>query len=136
MPEWSKESIQFLLQYPLAGLVVFVVGLFLWFLRDWAKAERDARAKETEAERAARAKESQAEREARATEQKAMRDFIAIQNELFLQAVKDIREQNNAALARLAEEIKTNHTEVSRLVSVVTAHDAVSRERASTTGRK
>jgi hypothetical protein len=93
----SNDTLTLLSQIPLAGIVVVVVGLFLWFLRDWAKSEREARQSESEADRSARVKE-----------QSVMRDFIAVQNELFLIAVKEIREQNNAALARLAEEVKAN----------------------------
>lgn len=46
------------------------------------------------------------------------------------------REQNNAAIARLAEEIKVIATQVSVLNSVLSAHDAASRERISKLTRK
>jgi len=97
MPIDPQTSADVLIQYPLAGVIVVLVMVFLWFLRDWAKSEREARAIE-----------SKSERDARAVEQKAMRDFIAIQNELFLQSVKDIRDQHNISTGRLAEELKAN----------------------------
>jgi hypothetical protein len=109
---------QVLMQYPLAGIIVILVGLFLWFLRDWAKAERQARADE-----------AKAEREARAKEQQSMRDYMSVQNELFLQSVKDIRDQHNSSMSAITEELKANLHEVSRLATIVTAHDAASRER-------
>jgi len=43
--------------------------------------------------------------------------------------IKEQREQNNAAIGRLAEEIKCTSIEVSRLNGMLSAHDAASRER-------
>ncbi len=100
----NQETLTLLAQIPLAGIVVVVVSLFLWFLRDWAKAEREARSQENS----------------------ATRDFMSVQNELFLQSVKEIREQNNAALQRLIDEIKTNTLKLADLHSVVVTHDAKS----------
>jgi hypothetical protein len=125
----SESAIPLLMQIPLAGVVVLVVGIFLWFIRDWSKNERDARATE-----------SNEERKARAAEQESMREFLAIQSdtnnqvltnirEQSNQALKDIREQSNAAIARLAEEMKANTSEVSKLTGILIAHDAASKER-------
>lgn len=118
MPIDPQTSANVLIQYPLAGVIVILVGVFLYFLKDWAKIERDARAAE-----------SAADRHARSEEQKAMRDFIAIQNELFLQSVKDIRDAHNLSMARLAEEIKINSAKIGELSGILTAHDAASKER-------
>lgn len=124
MPIDPKTSADVLIQYPLAGVIVVLVMVFLWFLRDWAKGEREARAAE-----------AKADRESRASEQKAMRDFIAVQNELFLQSVKDIRDQHNASIGRLAEELKHNTAKLSELHGVLLVHDAASKERVSLKSR-
>jgi hypothetical protein len=49
--------------------------------------------------------------------------------------LKEQREQNNAAIARLAEKIESISHEVSRLNGVLSAHDAASKERQSPRGR-
>lgn len=49
--------------------------------------------------------------------------------------LREQREQNNAAIARLAEKIESISHEVSRLNGVLSAHDAASKER-SVVGRK
>jgi hypothetical protein len=129
MPLDPQTSANVLIQYPLAGVIVVLVGVFLWYQREMTKLEREARSHEAAAERHARAEESKEDRQARADEQRAMRDFISIQNELFLQSVKDIRDQHNQSMARLAEELKHNSTKVSELAGILTAHDAASKER-------
>lgn len=111
----SKEI---LLQYPLAGIIVVVIGLFLVFLKDWAKAERESRATE-----------SAADRESRSKEQSAMRDFIAVQNELFLESLRQIREQNNQAMGRLADEIKSARADLAQMNGLMLSHDAASQAR-------
>lgn len=118
MPLDPQTSANVLIQYPLAGVIVVLVAIFLYFLKDWAKLERDSRAIE-----------AAADRQARAEEQKSMRDFISVQNELFLQSVKDIRDQHNLSMARLAEELKHNNGKISELAGILTAHDAASKER-------
>jgi len=129
MPIDPETTANVLIQYPLAGVIVVLVMIFLWYQREMTKIEREARAAETKAEREARAKESELDREARANEQKNMRDFMSVQNELFLQSVKDIRDQHNLSMARLAEELKVNTAKLTELHSVVVVHDAASRER-------
>ncbi len=42
--------------------------------------------------------------------------------------LSDQREQNNAAVARIAEEVKIFSQEVARMNTVLTSHDAASRE--------
>jgi|JFJP01.1.fsa_nt_gi hypothetical protein len=49
--------------------------------------------------------------------------------------IKEQREQNNAAIAHLAEKIESISHEVSRLNSVLSAHDAASKERLTPRGR-
>jgi hypothetical protein len=49
--------------------------------------------------------------------------------------LREQREQNNAAIARLAENIESISHEVSRLNGVLSAHDAASKAR-SNSGRK
>lgn len=114
----SDQAIALLMQIPLAGVVVLVVAVFLWFLRDWAKLERESRAAEAEAERTARV-----------TELNAMRDYISVQNELFLQSIKDIRDQHSVSMARIAEEMKLVAEKVSQLSGIVVAHDSAMKER-------
>lgn len=120
-PVISDATMQLLLQIPLAGVVVLVVGIFLWFLEKWARSERDARAKESAAEREARANESTAEREARAAENNMMREFLREQTEKTNAMFREIREANNQALGRLADEIKANTTQLSELKGIVLA---------------
>jgi len=103
-------------QYPLIVAIIILVFVFLWYMRE---ERRDAHTERKE------------ERLARAEEQGKMRDFMAVQNELFLQAVKDIRDQNNTAMSRLAEEIKGISGEVSKMSGTLTAHDTRVQERNS-----
>jgi hypothetical protein len=110
------DSSQILLQYPLLGIMVILTMVFLWYMREERK---DARAERKE------------ERESRESEQSKLRDFMAVQNELFLAGVKEIRDQGNVSLGRLADELKTTNERISGLHSIVTAHDAASRERST-----
>lgn len=126
---FGDQTIALLMQIPLAGVVVLVVAVFLWFLRDWAKSERESRAAETKAERESRAAETDAERKARATELAAMRDYISVQNELFLQSIKDIRDQHGVSMARIADEMKLVAERVSQLSGIIVAHDSAMKER-------
>jgi len=107
-------------QYPLIGAIIILVFVFLWYMREERKDAREER---------------KDERQARSEEQSKMRDFISIQNELFLQSVKEIREQNNAAMSRLADEIKSISTEVTKVSGMLTAHDARAQERNASQSR-
>jgi flagellar biosynthesis component FlhA len=114
----TDSQVSLLAQIPLAGVVVLVVSIFLWFLREWAKAEREARATEANEERKARAEES-----------REMREFLREQREQTNLMFREMREQNNNALGRLADEIKSNTSELSKLAGVVLSHDAASKAR-------
>lgn len=59
-----------------------------------------------------------------------MMAFLEAQQEAMQKFIAEQRQQSNEAISRLAEEIKGISQEVARLNGVVSAHDAVSRERA------
>lgn len=99
-------------QIPLAGLVVLVVALFLYFLDRWLKAERDARAIESD----------------------AMRNFIKSEREQSAIFLREQREQYNSTIGRLAEKVEHIAVEVSTLNGLLSAHDARSQERGKATG--
>jgi len=61
MPIDPETTANVLIQYPLAGVIVVLVMIFLWYQREMTKIEREARAAETKAEREARAKDAEAE---------------------------------------------------------------------------
>lgn len=86
-----------------------LIGIFIWYneRRDQRQAERDLKRDEALLQ----------ERTARDDE--------------WRQYLKEQREQNNAALSRLADEIKVIAEKVAQLHGVLSAHDAASKERAS-----
>jgi len=94
-------------QIPLAGIIVIVVGVFLYFLDKWLKAER----------------------EARALESKAMREFLAEERKQNADFLREQREAHGSTIGRLADKIEAIAKEVSSLNGLLSAHDARSQER-------
>ncbi|MBI5954358.1 MAG: hypothetical protein HY865_22100 [Chloroflexi bacterium] len=94
---------------PIMSLLIQLplIGIFIWYneRRDTRQAERDLN------------------RDATLQQERKDRD------EEWRQYLKEQREQNNAALGRLADEIKTIAEKVAQLHGVLSAHDAASRER-------
>lgn len=131
MPTFDNNTTSLLAQIPLLGAFIVGLGLVLYFFRDWMNAERKKTQEEAAAERKKNQDEAAAEREvklkiaevdaqARAEEGKRQRDWWSIQNELFLQAIKDDRE----AYTELRDEIKALTKVVMELSNLLITHDA------------
>lgn len=85
-----------------------IIGIFIWYNERRDKRQTDREYKRDDI--------TQKEREKRDQE---WRDYL-----------REQREQNNAALGRLADEIKTIAEKVAQLYGILAAHDAASKERA------
>lgn len=83
-----------------------IVIVFAWLMLEIMK-RQDAREERRDAAHAAERKERD----------EAWRSFLSEQ-----------REQNNAAVSRIAEEVKIISQEIARMNTVLTSHDAASRE--------
>lgn len=103
----TDQAYTLFMQLPLAGMVVMVVGLFLYYLDKWLKADRDARAVESE----------------------NTRRFIQAQSDQFTQFLHDQGVRFDNGLSRIAEEVKTNTTNIASLSAILQTHDARSSER-------
>lgn len=106
----TDQAYTLFMQLPLAGMVVIVVGLFLFYLDKWLKADRDARALESENTRL----------------------FLKAQGDQFTQFLHDQGVRYDIGLARIAEEVKTNTTNIALLSAILQTHDARSSERSMT----
>jgi len=104
---FTEDTYTVLNQIPLAGIVVIVVVVFLYFLDKWLKAERDARAKESE----------------------EMRAFLSEERKQNADFLREQREAHGSTIGRLADKIETIAKEVSALNGLLSAHDARSQER-------
>ena len=102
----SDTVINLLLQIPLAGVVVFVVVVFLNHL-DKSNVRQDA-----------------------ATQR--MLDFLSVQEQLNRDFLKEQREESAQSLSNFGERLEKVSAEVARMNGVLSAHDARSQER----GRK
>lgn len=100
----SDATLNLLLQIPLAGVVVFVVLMFLQHLD----------------------KSNQRQDEA----QKRMLEFLSTQEETNRAFLKEQREEHAKGIARLANEIKTMGQQVSKLNGRMLAHDEAIKARA------
>jgi len=98
-PLLPQQIISLLIQLP-------VVGVFAWLMLEIMK-RQDQREERRDAAHTTERKERD----------EAWRQFLAEQ-----------REQNNAAVSRIAEEVKIISQEVARMNTVLTSHDAASRE--------
>lgn len=85
-----------------------VIGIFIWY-----NERRDARQTDREDKR------DDANVKERELRDKEWRDYL-----------REQREQNNAALGRLADELKVIAEKVAQLHGILSAHDAASKERA------
>lgn len=102
----TEPAYSLLMQIPLAGIIVIVVVVFLYFLDKWLKAEREARIQEAQ----------------------AMRVFLKEEREQNTAFLREQAEGHNQVIGRLAEEIKSVRTEMAQLHGMLTAHDARSQE--------
>lgn len=116
-----EPSIQnLLIQIPL-------VGIFIWFILEQQKRADAAalnRQQKADAEQEKRDNDwrnfLQQQYEKMSEQDKQWREFIAEQ-----------RDQSNAAIARLAEEIKGNSLMISQMNGTLISHDVASRERSA-----
>lgn len=102
----SEPVITLLLQIPLAGVVAFVVGMFLKHL---SKSE-----------------------ERQDLAQSRMIVFLTAQEESNRNFITEMNNSHGSSMARLAEEVKQNGHEIARVNGMLQAHDARSTERAKT----
>lgn len=102
----TESTYTLLAQIPLAGIVVVVVVVFLYFLDKWLKAERDARTRNDE----------------------SMRLFLREEREQNTAFLREQSEGHNGVIARLAEEIKAIRAEVAQMSGTLVAHDVRSQE--------
>jgi hypothetical protein len=103
----TEGAYSVLSQIPLAGIVVVVVIVFLYYLDKWLKAERESRTSE-----------SQSIREFLSEERKQNADFL-----------REQREANGVTIGRLADKIESIAKEVASLHGTLSAHEARSQER-------
>jgi hypothetical protein len=103
----TDSAYNVLYQIPLAGIVVIVVGVFLFYLDRWQKAER----------------------ESRVSEGQAIRTFLTEERKANQEFLREQREQNGVTIGRLADKIEAIAKEVSALNGTLTAHDARSQVR-------
>lgn len=107
MPPFTEDTYSVLSQIPLAGIIVIVVVVFLYFLDKWLKAERDARTAEAE----------------------AIRNFLTEERRQNTDFLREQREANGVTIGRLADRIEAIAKEVATLNGTLSAHDARSQER-------
>lgn len=103
----QEPTVTLFMQLPLAGMVVVVVGLFLYYLDKWMKADREARAKESENTRL----------------------FLNAQTTQFTLFLHEQGVRYDNGLSRIAEEVKTNTQNIASLSAILQTHDARSMER-------
>ena len=104
---FAEPASTLFMQLPLAGMVVMVVALFLFYLDKWMKADREAREKESENTRL----------------------FLGAQTVQFTNFLHEQGVRYDNGLSRIAEEVKTNTQNIATLSAILQTHDARSSER-------
>lgn len=116
------------LQIPLAAMVALVVALFLYFIDRWLKAEREARAKDSEQFRLWMSGQLEAERKLREVESTKMQNFMASSQNQFIEFMKYQQDEYSKHFQTISEELQEASKQLSGLTTIVTAHDIRSQE--------